>query len=162
MNTQNNTVTAPNGAQVVNGSTKASMTDLVTLAIRKGKDANFVANAVSLMTTDELMAKLTAMPDANVAKRVQVPVVPTAPQVFATPADEIAFLKAEIARKTEENKRTPQKLLCRVSEKKAVSIYGLGRFPVTLYKAQMRRLLAAKEVIEAFIVANEAALESKE
>jgi hypothetical protein len=42
----------------------------------------------------------------------------------------------------------------RVSEKGALSVYGLGRFPVTLYREQWERLLAASDEIKAFIAEN--------
>jgi hypothetical protein len=50
----------------------------------------------------------------------------------------------------------------KVSEKGAVSIYGMGRFPVTLYKEQWLRLLDMSDEIRAFIAANEAQLKSKD
>jgi hypothetical protein len=50
----------------------------------------------------------------------------------------------------------------KVSEKGAVSIYGMGRFPVTLYKEQWLRLLDMADEIRAFIAANEAQLKAKE
>ena len=50
----------------------------------------------------------------------------------------------------------------KVSEKGAVSIYGMGRFPVTLYKEQWLRLLDMAAEIRAFITANEAQLKSKD
>jgi len=43
------------------------------------------------------------------------------------------------------------KLEFRVSEKGAVSVYGLGRFPVTLYAEQWERLLAVTDELSAFI-----------
>jgi hypothetical protein len=49
----------------------------------------------------------------------------------------------------------------KVSEKGAVSVYGLGRFPVTLYGAQMDRLLAAAPAIQAFMDANRSKLTTK-
>ena len=49
----------------------------------------------------------------------------------------------------------------KVSEKGAVSIYGMGRFPVTLYKEQWLRLLDTATDIRAFIAANEAKLKAK-
>ena len=49
----------------------------------------------------------------------------------------------------------------KVSEKGAVSIYGMGRFPVTLYKEQWLRLLDMATDIRAFIAANEAKLKAK-
>jgi hypothetical protein len=53
-------------------------------------------------------------------------------------------------------------LRLKVSEKGAVSVYGMGRFPVTLYKEQWLRLLDMSEEIRAFIAANDAQLKSKE
>ncbi len=74
-------------------------------------------------------------------------------------------LQSEIERLRAENealKRSSSKgLSLRVSEKGAVSVYGLGRFPVTLYKEQWLRLLDMVEDIKAFIKQNEAQLKSK-
>ena len=50
----------------------------------------------------------------------------------------------------------------RVSEKGGVSVYGLGRFPVTLYKEQWLRLLDMADEIRAFIRDNADRLKSKE
>jgi hypothetical protein len=50
----------------------------------------------------------------------------------------------------------------KVSEKGAVSIYGMGRFPVTLYKEQWLKLLDMSAEIRAFIAANEAQLKRKD
>ncbi len=50
----------------------------------------------------------------------------------------------------------------RVSEKGGVSVYGLGRFPVTLYKEQWNKLLDVAEDIRTFIKNNEAQLKTKE
>jgi hypothetical protein len=74
-------------------------------------------------------------------------------------------LKTEIERLRAENealKRSSSKgLSLRVSEKGAVSVYGLGRFPVTLYKEQWLRLLDMTEDIRTFIKQNAAQLKSK-
>jgi hypothetical protein len=43
----------------------------------------------------------------------------------------------------------------------AVSVYGLGRFPVTLYKGQWEHLFAVLDDLKAFIEANEASLSVK-
>jgi hypothetical protein len=48
----------------------------------------------------------------------------------------------------------------KVSEKGGVSVYGLGRFPVTLYKEQWLKLLDMADDIRAFIAANEAVLKA--
>jgi len=50
----------------------------------------------------------------------------------------------------------------KVSEKGGVSVYGLGRFPVTLYKEQWAKLLDLSDQIKAFIAENEPRLKSKE
>ena len=49
----------------------------------------------------------------------------------------------------------------KVSEKGGLSIYGLGRFPVTLYKEQWTRLLDMADDIRKFIAANDSALKTK-
>jgi hypothetical protein len=49
----------------------------------------------------------------------------------------------------------------KVSEKGAVSVYGMDRFPVTLFREQRLRLLDKSDEIRAFIAANEAQLKSK-
>ena len=74
-------------------------------------------------------------------------------------------LKSEIERLRAENealKRSSSKgLSLRVSEKGALSVYGLGRFPVTLYKEQWLRLLDLTEEIKTFIKQNDGQLKSK-
>ena len=75
-------------------------------------------------------------------------------------------LKAELERLRNEN-AAPKKgaatgVTMKVSEKGALSIYGMGRFPVTLYKEQWLKLLAMSDDIRAFIVANEGRLKTKE
>lgn len=75
-------------------------------------------------------------------------------------------LKLELERLKEENerlkKRVSRGVSMRVSEKGAVSVYGLGRFPVTLYKEQWIRLLDMAEEIRSFIKENAGSLKSKE
>jgi hypothetical protein len=74
-------------------------------------------------------------------------------------------LKLQIERLTAENealKRSSSRgLSMKVSEKGALSVYGLGRFPVTLYKEQWLRLLDMTEDIRGFIKQNESQLRSK-
>jgi hypothetical protein len=53
-------------------------------------------------------------------------------------------------------------LTLKVSEKGAISLYGMGRFPVTLYKEQWLRILGNASEIETFIRDNESRLKSKE
>ena len=75
-------------------------------------------------------------------------------------------LKAELERLRNENAALKQGATAgvsiKVSEKGAVSVYGMGRFPVTLYKEQWLKLLAMSDQIRAFIAANEGQLKSKE
>ncbi len=53
-------------------------------------------------------------------------------------------------------------LTLKVSEKGGVSLYGMGRFPVTLYKEQWLRILASAPEIESFIRENDSKLKTKE
>ena len=50
----------------------------------------------------------------------------------------------------------------KVSDKGGVSVYGLGRFPVTLYFEQWQRLLENVEPLKAFIIENKSKLKTKE
>jgi hypothetical protein len=74
-------------------------------------------------------------------------------------------LKAEVERLKAENERLKGQRgrggFLKVSEKGAVSVYGLGRFPVTLYKEQWTRLLAMADEIRAFIKEHDAELKAK-
>lgn len=56
----------------------------------------------------------------------------------------------------------PRALSLKVSEKGALSLYGMGRFPVTLYRGQWERLLAHSGEITAFIEANASRLAVKD
>ena len=55
-----------------------------------------------------------------------------------------------------------RKLTMKVSEKGALSVYGMGRFPVSLYRGQWERLLDSADDIRAFILANADMLSVKE
>jgi hypothetical protein len=68
----------------------------------------------------------------------------------------IADLEAQLAAKS----KAPA-LSLKVSKKGAVSVYGLGRWPVTLYREQWNRLLGKASDIAAFITANDSALSTK-
>jgi hypothetical protein len=75
-------------------------------------------------------------------------------------------MQAELERLRAENAQLKNKdkggLTLKVSGKGAVSLYGMGRFPVTLYKEQWLRILGYASEIEAFIRDNESRLKSKE
>lgn len=75
-----------------------------------------------------------------------------------TQAEEIATLKAE----NDRLRARANALTLKVSEKGAVSVYGMGRFPVTLYQEQWVKVLDKAEDIRAFIVANKGRLAKKD
>ena len=74
-------------------------------------------------------------------------------------------LKAEVARLQAENEQLKSQrgraVSLKVSEKGGVSVYGLGRFPVTLYKEQWTKLLDMAEEIRTFLKENDERLKSK-
>ena len=75
-------------------------------------------------------------------------------------------MKAELERLRAENEALKQQktraVSLKVSEKGGVSVYGLGRFPVTLYKEQWTRLLDMADDIRAFIREHDSELKAKE
>ena len=80
------------------------------------------------------------------------------------PSDE--ELRAELERLRAENEalKRPSRgqMSLKVSEKGALSVYGLGRFPVTLYYEQWTRLLDAAEKLREFIEENKSKLKLKD
>lgn len=75
-------------------------------------------------------------------------------------------VQAELERLRQENERLKRSSgrtgMLKVSEKGGVSVYGLGRFPVTLYKEQWTKLLDMADEIRAFLREHAAELKSKE
>lgn len=77
-------------------------------------------------------------------------------------------IKAELERLRAENQalkaQKPARgtLSMKVSEKGALSIYGMGRFPVTLYKEQWLKLLGIADEIKQFIQDNDSRLKAKD
>ncbi len=75
-------------------------------------------------------------------------------------------MKAELERLKAENealrKGNTKGTSLKVSDKGGVSVYGLGRFPVTLYKEQWTKLLDMADDIRAFIKENESKLKVKQ
>jgi ABC-type Fe3+-hydroxamate transport system substrate-binding protein len=75
-------------------------------------------------------------------------------------------MRAEIERLKAENEKLKKPargtVSYKVSEKGGLSVYGLGRFPVTLYKEQWAKLLERTEEIKAFIQEHDAQLKTKE
>ena len=74
-------------------------------------------------------------------------------------------LKAELERLRNENaslkKGAATGITMKVSVKGGLSVYGMGRFPITLYKEQWLSLLDMSDAIRSFIAANEAGLKTK-
>ena len=74
-------------------------------------------------------------------------------------------LKAELEQLRAENERLKSQrgrgMSLKVSEKGGVSVYGLGRFPVTLYKEQWTKLLDMRDEIRAFLKEHDADLKTK-
>ena len=74
-------------------------------------------------------------------------------------------LKAELERLRAENDRLKtqrdQRVSLKVSEKGGVSLYGLGRFPITLYKEQWTKVLDMADEIRRFIKDNDSRLKTK-
>lgn len=74
-------------------------------------------------------------------------------------------LEQQIAQLRAENDRLKRqaqsKLTLKVSDKGGLSVYGMGKWPVTLYRAQWERLLDSAVVIREFIEANAASLKVK-
>ena len=75
-------------------------------------------------------------------------------------------MKQELERLRNENaalkKGAARGISMKVSEKGGLSIYGLGRFPVTLYKEQWTKLLDISDDIRAFLAAHDAELKAKD
>ena len=75
-------------------------------------------------------------------------------------------MKNELERLRNENaalkKGATTGITMKVSEKGGLSVYGMGRLPITLYKEQWLKLLDMSDGIQAFIAANEKTLKAKE
>ena len=74
-------------------------------------------------------------------------------------------MKAELERLRNENaflkKGAATGITMKVSEKGGLSVYGMGRFPITLYKEQWLKLMDMSDAIRPFIAANDAVLKAK-
>lgn len=94
--------------------------------------------------------------------------MPWAWTILVRMSDNAADMKAELERLRAENdalkKDKPARgtLSMKVSEKGALSVYGMGRFPVTLYKEQWLKLLGIADELRKFISDNESKLKTKE
>ncbi|MGH7855230.1 MAG: hypothetical protein ACREP3_17400 [Candidatus Binatia bacterium] len=80
-----------------------------------------------------------------------------------TAEQKLARLEAENrALKEQIDQRKPGELRLKISEKGGLSIYGLGRFPVTLYKEQWTRLLDHVDQIKSFLREHDQDLKAKQ
>jgi hypothetical protein len=75
--------------------------------------------------------------------------------------EELKERLAQLEKETQSKKRSGD-MIFKVGEKGGVSVYGLGRFPVTLYYEQWNRLLGAAEEIKKFMEENKSRLKLKE
>jgi hypothetical protein len=75
-------------------------------------------------------------------------------------------MRAELERLRKENeslkKSASKGVSLKVSEKGGLSVYGLGRFPITLYKEQWTKLLGLSDEIRAFLKEHDAELKTKQ
>ena len=75
-------------------------------------------------------------------------------------------MKAELERLRSENsalkKGAASGITMKVSEKGGLSVYGMGRFPITLYKEQWLKLMDMSDAMRAFIAANDTVLKTKD
>ena len=75
-------------------------------------------------------------------------------------------MKAELERLRSENsalkKGVATGITMKVSEKGGLSVYGMGRFPITLYKEQWLKLMDMSDAMRAFISANDSLLKTKD
>jgi len=81
------------------------------------------------------------------------------------PSEEELHAEIERLRAENENLKKPAArgaMSLKVSEKGALSVYGMGRFPVTLYREQWEKLLGMSDEIRKFIQENDAKLKKKE
>jgi hypothetical protein len=137
-----------------------SLLNRLNKGYRKGRNDHLIRQATREPVSAEVL--FPTLPPARVgssdAGLVQV-------QKRRTVMNELE-MKAELEKLRAENATLKKKetvgLSLKVSEKGAVSLYGMGRFPVTLYKEQWLRILASAELIEAFITENDSKLKSKE
>lgn len=101
------------------------------------------------------MSKSTAK---STAKPMLVPVVNG--KETLTPEQELAMLRAE-NEALRAKAAGVAKVYFKVSEKGGVSVYGMGRWPVTLYREQWERLFAHQSQLQAFITENASRLSKK-
>jgi hypothetical protein len=122
-------------------------------AFNQSKSPAALAAQAALATPSVVSAPVVAEATPAIAAPV-AKVEPVSAPVVAAPAPAFDYA-AEIARLKAENEALKsgkgRSVTMKISEKGALSVYGLGRFPVTLYKGQWAKLLAITGEIKAFI-----------
>jgi precorrin-3B methylase len=73
----------------------------------------------------------------------------------------LAAMRAENARLQAQLNQKEQSGIIKISPKGGVSVYGMGQFPVTLYRTQWERLFKIIPDVQAFIQANASKLAEK-
>jgi hypothetical protein len=97
----------------------------------------------------------------TVTGNAQTTIAETPEQTIQRLMAELAASKANAAKPKKETFPLGNGLSCAVSDKGAISIYGLGRFPVTLYRHQLERLFPVIAQLNSFIMANASKLSVK-
>ena len=133
----NNAVAKPNGVATMKAEVKAEA-------------------AAPAKTVEELMAEIESLKKPAPAKVAYVKPA----TAIETPAQELARLRAENEALKASKIRTSS-ISLKVSEKGGLSVYGLGRFPVTLYQEQWTKLIAAVPAIADYIKAHASELKLK-
>lgn len=87
---------------------------------------------------------------------------PTADEQLAEMARKLAAAEAALAEAKASAKGAPRKVTCKVTEKGGLSAYGMGRFPITLYKSQWQKLIAEIDTVKAALIENDHLLTVKE
>ena len=105
----------------------------------------------------------TPMNNMNNTNTRTINAVASLPSRSAQPT--MAEMQAQLAKLQAENQalkaKKEQRLALKVSAKGALSLYGIGRWPVTLYKEQWIRVLDIAEDIRTFIADNDGSLKAK-
>ena len=137
------------------------LSDRMNFEVSWLSDYGFTRTELIAMVEDKLKAHAVTM------KRVLFPDEMSTQELDTgeEPMNE-AEMKAELERLRAENAQLKTKdkpgISLKVSEKGALSLYGMGRFPVTLYKEQWLRVLEQAAAITTFIAENDSKLKSKE
>lgn len=173
------TPVARTGGQASPALKVVSLTDLLAAGI----PSSFIEAQMAVGTKlVDVSARWQAVLDRDAKAAVQpvrtvpvAPVVKAAPYVpptpFVVPADADPALKAQLEALMAENGKlkaaksaefAKRALTVKVSQAGAVSVYGLGRFPVTLYKGQWEKLLSYADDISLFIMEHADVLKVKE